>query len=82
MFSYEGTRRRQAVTTTALVPTLGERAGDLGDVSTVIIDPFTKIPFPGNMIPAENQSCGRRTGKFVSPPNSRLHTQLHRPSHR
>ena len=37
MFSYEGTRRRQAVTTTALVPTLKERAGDFSDVSAVIV---------------------------------------------
>jgi hypothetical protein len=52
MFDYEGTRRRQAVTSTTLVPTLKERAGDFSDVPTTIVDPLTKIPFAGNVIPA------------------------------
>ena len=52
MFAYEGTRRRQAVTSTTLVPTLKERAGDFSEVPATIVDPFTKIPFPGNVIPA------------------------------
>jgi hypothetical protein len=52
MFAYEGARRRQAVTSTTLVPTLKERAGDFSDVPATIVDPFTKIPFPGNVIPA------------------------------
>ena len=52
MFSYEGTRRRQAVTTTTLVPTLKERAGDFSGLPATIVDPLTKIPFPGNVIPA------------------------------
>src|SRR4029453_7630563 len=51
MFSYEGTRRRQAVTTTTLVPTLQERAGDFSAVPATIVDPITKVPFPGNVIP-------------------------------
>jgi Carboxypeptidase regulatory-like domain/TonB dependent receptor len=52
MFAYEGTRRRQAVTSTTLVPTLKERAGDFSGLSATIVDPITKIPFPGNVIPA------------------------------
>jgi len=52
MFAYEGTRRRQAVTSTTLVPTLKERAGDFSGVPATVVDPFTKIPFPGNVIPA------------------------------
>src|SRR4030095_4028520 len=51
MFSYEGARRRQAVTSTTLVPTLKERAGDFSGAPVTIVDPLTKIPFPGNMIP-------------------------------
>ena len=39
MFSYEGTRRRQAVTTTTLVPTLKERAGDFSGLPATIVDP-------------------------------------------
>ena len=53
MFSYEGTRRRQSVTTTTLVPTLEERAGDFSGSPAIIVDPFTKLPFPGNVIPAD-----------------------------
>ena len=53
MFSYEGTRRRQSVTTTTLVPTLEERAGDFSGQPVTIVDPITKIPFPGNVIPAD-----------------------------
>jgi hypothetical protein len=52
MFAYEGTRRRQAVTSTTLVPTLKQRAGDFSDVPATIVDPFTKIPFSENVIPA------------------------------
>ena len=51
MFAYEGTRRRQAVTSTTLVPTLKERAGDFSGLPVTIVDPITKIPFPGNVIP-------------------------------
>jgi len=53
MFAYEGTRRRQAITSTTLVPTLRERTGDFSDVAATIVDPFIKIPFPGNIIPAD-----------------------------
>jgi len=52
MFAYEGTRRRQAVTSTTLVPTLKERSGDFSGLPVTIVDPITKIPFPGNVIPA------------------------------
>jgi len=52
MFAYEGTRRRQAVTSTTLVPTLKERAGDFSGLPVTIVDPISKIPFPGNVIPA------------------------------
>jgi hypothetical protein len=53
MFAYEGTRRRQAITSTSLVPTLKERAGDFSGLPAIIVDPITKIPFPGNVIPAD-----------------------------
>jgi len=40
MFAYEGTRRRQAVTSTTLVPTLKERAGDFSRSAAIIVDPI------------------------------------------
>lgn len=51
MFSWEWQRQRNGTTSTALVPTAQERAGDFSATSTPIVDPFTKIPFPGNRIP-------------------------------
>jgi outer membrane receptor protein involved in Fe transport len=50
---YEGTRIRDAVTRTALVPTPAELAGDFSDLGRPVIDPFTQAPFPGNLIPAD-----------------------------
>ena len=71
MFSYEGTRRRQAVTTTTLVPTLKERAGDFSAVPATIVDPITKIPFPGNVIPATRISpVGAALARLYPVPNN------------
>ena len=71
MFSYEGTRRRQAVTTTALVPTLTERTGDFSGVPAVIVDPFTKIPFPRNVIPADRiNPVGAALANLYPAPNN------------
>ena len=71
MFSYEGTRRRQAVTTTALVPTLEERSGDFSGAPAVIVDPFTKSPFPGNVIPADKiNPVGAELAKLYPAPNN------------
>ena len=71
MFSYEGTRRRQAVTTTTLVPTLKERAGDFSGVPATIVDPITKIPFPGNVIPANRiNPVGAALASLYPAPNN------------
>jgi hypothetical protein len=51
MFSWEWQRQRNGATSTALVPTPQERAGDFSSTSTPIVDPFTKTPFPNNQIP-------------------------------
>jgi len=71
MFSYEGARRRQAVTSTTLVPTLKERAGDFSTAPVTIVDPLTKIPFPGNVIP-ENRinRVGASLANLYPVPNS------------
>ena len=71
MFSYEGMRRRQAVTTTTLVPTLKERTGDFSAVPATIVDPITKIPFPGNVIPATRISpVGAALARLYPVPNN------------
>jgi outer membrane receptor protein involved in Fe transport len=71
MFAYEGTRRRQAVTSTTLVPTLKERAGDFSGLPVTIVDPFTKIPFPENKIPANRiNPVGAALANLYPVPNS------------
>jgi hypothetical protein len=71
MFSYEGARRRQAVTSTTLVPTLQERAGNFSGAPVTIVDPITKIPFPGNMIPKNRiNPVGAALANLYPVPNS------------
>jgi outer membrane receptor protein involved in Fe transport len=71
MFGYEGTRRRQSVTSTTLVPTLQERAGDFSGLPVTIVDPITKIPFPGNVIPEEKiNAVGAALANLYPVPNN------------
>jgi hypothetical protein len=51
LFSWEWQRQRNGTTSTALVPNADERAGNFSGTSTPIVDPITKVPFPGNRIP-------------------------------
>jgi len=48
---YQWTRNRNANVDTALMPTAAERTGDLSQLLTPIINPFTGAPFAGNLIP-------------------------------
>ncbi len=52
LFSYEGLRERKALTNTGVLPNALQRAGDFSNVSVAVVDPFTKVPFPGNRLPA------------------------------
>ena len=71
MFGYEGTRRRQSVTSTTVVPALKERAGDFSGLPVTIVDPFTKIPFPGNIIPPQKiNPVGASLAKLYPEPNN------------
>jgi hypothetical protein len=45
------TLRTATPTEIAFVPTAQERTGNFSDISTVLINPATKQPFPGNQIP-------------------------------
>src|SRR5215475_7788115 len=70
-FSYEGGRRRESATSSALVPTMAERSGDFSDWRDAsgnlipIYDPATQVgdspatrqPFSGNRIPASRISA-------------------------
>src|SRR5712691_2969060 len=51
LFSWEGLRERKALTRTGTLPNAAQRAGDLSNLASPVVDPFTKLQFPGNKIP-------------------------------
>jgi hypothetical protein len=52
-FNYEGIRNNSQSTILANVPTAAEIKGDFSANSTIVRDPLTNAPFPGNVIPAD-----------------------------
>jgi hypothetical protein len=71
--SYEGFRGRLGNSPLrSRVPTAAERAGDLSDVATPVIDPNTGQPFPGNIIPSERLDPTAQSvlSNFVPQPNA------------
>jgi len=70
MFNYEGNRIRNVQTALGSVPTLQQRAGDFSDIGKALIDPLTKLPFPGNIIPQNRlNSVGSGLATFYPLPN-------------
>ncbi|MGH9309821.1 MAG: carboxypeptidase regulatory-like domain-containing protein [Vicinamibacterales bacterium] len=75
--SYEGTRRHENVSRTMSVPTDAVRRGDFTGTGTTIYDPFTgnpdgtgRLPFPGNVIPANRISpVAQKMIPFIPLPN-------------
>ncbi len=51
-FTYQGTLSKNPYSQVASVPTLAERSGDFSGIPDTIFDPLTRMPFPGNIIPA------------------------------
>jgi hypothetical protein len=49
--NFDGLSSRQGLTRLATVPTAEERAGNFAALGRPVIDPFTRQPFPGNVIP-------------------------------
>ena len=49
--NYEGYRSREGGTGRAVVPPSEYLKGDFSNLATPIIDPLTRVPFPGNRIP-------------------------------
>lgn len=50
--NYEGLQIRRQQTILASVPSVAETRGDFSALTTVVRDPATGVPFPGNVIPA------------------------------
>ena len=71
MFSWEWQRQRNGATSTALVPSAQERAGDFSGTSTPVVDPLTKVPFPNNQIPQSRiDPVGRGLVNLYPMPNN------------
>jgi hypothetical protein len=68
--SYEGMREEQGLVYNNVVPSAAMKSGDFSGLGKVIYDPLTRLPFPGNVIPANRISPQARyfTG-FVPDPN-------------
>jgi hypothetical protein len=56
MTNYEGFRLRNQRETLYSVPSVAMRNGDFSQISTVLRDPSTNRPFPGNVIPKDRMS--------------------------
>ncbi len=69
--SYEGMREKQGLVFNNTVPTAAMRAGDYSASSRIIHDPVTRLPFPGNVIPANRLSAQALAfAKLVPDPNT------------
>ena len=69
---YQGTRLRQGLSFNDVVPSAAEKNGNFSDLlpKTVIKDPLTKLPFPGNILPASRiSSQGTFFMPFLPQPN-------------
>ena len=51
MAAYEGLRSNRQTSPLASVPTAKMRAGDFSEIATQIRNPYTKLPYAGNIIP-------------------------------
>ena len=56
MGAYEGLRSERTTSPIASVPTERMRRGDFSEISTQIVNPITKLPYPGNQIPPSQLS--------------------------
>ena len=56
MGAYEGLRSERTTSPIASVPTERMRRGDFSEITTQIVNPITKVPYPGNQIPPSQLS--------------------------
>jgi hypothetical protein len=74
LYNHEWVRQRNAISSTALVPTAAERAGNFRFVQQAgfaVVDPVSKQPFPNNVIPASRiNRVGQAMVNFYPAPNS------------
>lgn len=69
-FNYEGIRNNRQNTILSNVPTASEIRGDFSANPTIVRDPLTNSPFPGNVIPADRlDSVGTTIASLYPAPN-------------
>ena len=69
-FSYEGTRRVDGKTKTYTFPRPEEVRGDFSAVPGVLMDPVSRTPFPGNIVPPARQDpIGMKLAALYTAPN-------------
>ncbi|MFN0165723.1 MAG: carboxypeptidase regulatory-like domain-containing protein [Bryobacteraceae bacterium] len=71
MFSWEWQRQRNGTTSTTIVPTPEERAGNFSGTVTPVVDPLSKVPLPNNQVPASRiNAVGRGLLNLYPLPNA------------
>jgi hypothetical protein len=69
-FNYEALRIKRQNTIIASIPNPPELRGDFSGLTTVVREPRTQVPYPGNIIPQSQQDpVGRNLAAFYPPPN-------------
>jgi hypothetical protein len=69
--NYDGSRIRQGLFRTGVVPTASQLAGDFSGLSKVIRDPQTTVPFPNNIIPTQRlDPISLALAKYYAAPNN------------
>ena len=77
-YSYEGLRLRQQISSVGTVPLPQFQQGDFSYLLTLakpvqLVDPLTKTPIPGNIIPRTSQSAmGQQLASYFPAPNVTL----------
>src|SRR5918994_6110065 len=56
MIAYEAIRQEAQLAAIGTVPTALMRQGNFSEVSTQLRNPLTRVPYPGNIIPASDLS--------------------------
>jgi outer membrane receptor protein involved in Fe transport len=68
--SYEGTRRVDGRTRIYTFPLPQERSGDFSASPGTVLDPLTRAPFPGNIVPGSRQDpVGAKLAALYTVPN-------------
>jgi hypothetical protein len=70
MMAYEGIRQKETGTSISSVPTVLMRQGIFSEITAAIRNPFTGLPFAGNVIPTSQLSShAQRVMQFYPAPN-------------